>query len=43
MKSFDESAMSRTQAQFWYNRFKVGDARPGHPSTSTTATLKQNS
>ena len=40
--AFDESTMSRTQVQFWYNRFKEGrenindDARPGHPSTSTT-------
>ena len=38
----DESTMSRTQVQLWYNRFKEGregindDARPGHSNTSTT-------
>ena len=40
--AFDESAMSTTQLQLLYNRFKVGQddvsnaARPGRPSTSTT-------
>ena len=40
--ALDESTMSRTQVQLWYNRFKEGredindDARPGLPSTSTT-------
>ena len=40
--AFDESTMSRTQVQLSHNRFKKGredvndDARPGHPSTSTT-------
>ena len=35
--------MSRTQVQLWYNQFKEAyeyinhDARPGRPSTSTTA------
>ena len=39
---FDESTMSRTQVQLWYNRFKEGreningDVRPAHPSRSTT-------
>ena len=40
--TFDESAMSRTQIQIWYNRFKEGgedvnaDAGPGCLSTSIT-------
>ena len=40
--AFDESTMSRTQIQLWYNRFKedqedVNDnARPSRPNTSTT-------
>ena len=39
--TFGESTMSRTQVQFWYNRFKEGqehvndEARPGRPSTPT--------
>ena len=39
--AFSKSAMSRTQVQLWYNRFKEGredvnnDARFGCPSTST--------
>ena len=39
--SYGESTMSSTQVQLWF-RFKGGqedinyDARPGHPSTSTT-------
>ena len=38
--TFGESAISRTQDQLWYNRFKEGredsndDAHPGRPSTS---------
>ena len=39
-EAFGESAMSRTQVQLWYNRFKEGreDVKDhtGHPSTSTT-------
>ena len=37
---FDESTMSRTQVQLWYNRFKEGqedvndDVGPGAPSKS---------
>ena len=40
--AFGESAMSRTQVQLRYNRFKEGredindDARPSRPSSSTT-------
>ena len=40
--TFGESTMSRTQIQFWYNRFKESReninhiACPGRPSTSTT-------
>ena len=40
--AFSESAMSRTQVQLWYNRFKKGrenindDARTGRPSMSTS-------
>ena len=40
--AFNESTMSRTQVQLWYNRFKEdredidADARPSRPSTSTT-------
>ena len=40
--SFNESTMSRTQVQLWYNRFKEGrqdvndDAPLGRLSTSTT-------
>ena len=39
---FGESTISRTQVQFWYNKFKKGredvndDTRPGCLSTSTT-------
>ena len=39
--AFDESTMSRTQVQLWYNRIKEGredvddDARPDRPSMST--------
>ena len=39
---FDESTISRTQVQLWYNQFEEGrehnndDARPGRLSTSTT-------
>ena len=39
--AFGESAMSRTQVQFWYYRFKEdrkdvnNDAYPGRPRTST--------
>ena len=39
--AFGESTISRTQDQWWYNRFKKGwedvngDACPGRPSTST--------
>ena len=38
---FEESTISRTQVQLWYNRFEEGredvnaDARPCRPSTST--------
>ena len=40
--TFGESTMSRTQVQFWYNRFKEDredvndDACPDRPSISTT-------
>ena len=40
--AFGESTISRTRVQLRYNRFKEGqedvngEARPGHPSTSTT-------
>ena len=40
--AFGEPAISRTQVQLWYNRFKEGredvndNALPGRPSTSTT-------
>ena len=40
--AFDESTMSATQVQLWYNRFKEGwkdvndDARPGRRSASIT-------
>ena len=40
--AFEESTMSRTQVQLWYNRFKKrqenvnDDARPGLPSTLAT-------
>ena len=40
--TFDESTMSRTKVQLWYNRFKEGrenvndDVNPGCPSTSRT-------
>ena len=40
--AFGESAMSRTQVQVWYNRFKEGredvndNSRPGRLSTLTT-------
>ena len=40
--AFGKSTMSRTQIQFWYNRFKEGreevndNNRPRRPSTSTT-------
>ena len=46
--AFGESTTSGIQVQLWYNRFKEGredvngDARPDHPSTSTTVkTIKQ--
>ena len=41
-KSYGESAMSKTRVYEWCNRFQDGredvedDARPRHPSTSTT-------
>ena len=41
-EAFDESTMSRTQVQLWYNRFKEDredindDARPCRLSTSKT-------
>ena len=40
--AFDDSTMSRTQVQLWFNPFKEGredvndDPRPSRPSTSTT-------
>ena len=42
LRLFGESIMNRTQVELWSNQFKEGredgndDARPDHPTTSTT-------